>query len=386
MKTKNWKRIPGCYSLALAAVLLVFVVVAALHSPKIIVSSSVNLDGMTEITVREINSVALREYTTNLSKHYSPATLPNADIKRWEAYKFGAFISFNTQQFTGRELCRTADPQIYQPIELDVENWIDAIDLAGMKYAILTTRSTSGFLLWDSPTTYDDVGSSQNKTDVVQAFTDECRKHNITPGLYYGMWGGEWKKHSQAREIILAQLFELATKYGDIEYFFIDMLNWLPDNLPPQEIYDLLKSLQPETIVLMNQHIQDGTRIRHFPTDVLNGEMTLPPISGHERYREVAGKKYYLPFEFEPVSQRAYGKAVGITPFGPGCWFTYGGGRSFPESTPFLAEQLHSWIKDAYSRGASNVLLSLAPDHTGKMRSIDVEQLRRLGILLKEDL
>ena len=92
------------------------------------------------------------------------------------------------------------------------------------------------------------------------------------------MWGGWWNNNPNARAIILAQLYELATNYGKIPYFWIDMMNWAPKDLPTQEVYDLLKSINPETIVIMNQHVQDGTKINYFPTDILNGEKLISSI------------------------------------------------------------------------------------------------------------
>ena len=77
--------------------------------------------------------------------------------------------------------------------------------------------------------------------------------------------------------LFLAQLYELATRYGPIPYFWIDMKNWASANLTTQEIYDALKNINPRAVVLFNQHIQDGRGIKYFPTDVLDGEMHLPP-------------------------------------------------------------------------------------------------------------
>ncbi len=45
---------------------------------------------------------------------------------------------------------------------------------------------------------------------------------------------------------------------------------------------------------------------------------------------------------------------------------------------------LFDWIKQAYDRGASNVLLSTAADHTGSMRAEDVKQLEELGAMLEK--
>lgn len=121
----------------------------------------------------------------------------------------------------------------------------------------------------------------------------------------------------------------------------------------------------------------------YYPTDVLNGEVTLPPAGGHQPFRTVKGKRYYLPFEFELVSQR---RPEGTTtPWGPaGAWFTYGEGKGLAASQPVPARQLFDWVKQAYDRGSAIVLLSLASDHTGSMRPDDVRQLEELGKLLRE--
>jgi hypothetical protein len=162
------------------------------------------------------------------------------------------------------------------------------------------------------------------------------------------------------------------------------MMNWAPPDLSAQEIYDALKSLQPNAVVMFNQHVQDGTEVKYFPTDAVNGELVPPPDTGHDPSRTVDGKTYCLPFEYSLVSQSREG-GIKYDPLGPSCWFTYGQGRDFTPSRPFAVEPLAKQIKLGYDRGASNVLLATAPDHTGRMRPKDREQLRRLGGLLSQE-
>lgn len=334
-------------------------------------------DGLTELRVVADTGQSIVTYQLDLQHHYEPATTDTGIVRRWEGYRFGGFVCYNDNQFTGGEYSKNKDPKVYNPSKLNVAGWAVTMKNAGMKYAVLTTRHTSGFLLWHSATTGFDVGASGNKTDVAGEFVKECRRHGIAPGFYYCLWGGKsWMPHPSARAIILAQLHELASRYGEIPYFWIDMGNWRPSSLSPQEIYDSIKNQQPNAIVILNQHIQDGTAIRYFPTDVLNGEVHLPPAGGNQPFRKVNGKRYYLPFEFEPVSQRI---AKGTTtPWGPvGSWFTY------PSSVPIPAKDLFDWIQQAYARGANNVLLSLAADHTGTMRPDDARQLEALGKMLR---
>jgi hypothetical protein len=65
-------------------------------------------------------------------------------------------------------------------------------------------------------------------------------------------------------------------------------------------------------------------------------------------------------------------------------WESYGRGKDFPASEPLPAKDLFDWIKQGDDRGAANVLLSLAADYTGRMRSEDVRVLEELGRMLRE--
>jgi len=348
-------------------------------------------NGDSELQLLDAQGKILETAVVNLSRHHQPATAADDPlITKWRSWKYGAFLCYNSNQFSGNEHCTIRDAKQYAPTDLNIRQWAQTLKAAGMRYAVLTTSHTSGFLLWDSPTSEFDVANSGNRTDVVKGYVEECRSHDIIPGLYYCMWGGPKspkekrveKRADSPRAVILYQLRELATRYGTIPYFWIDMMNWAPSDLTAQEVYDLLKNINPSCVVILNQHIQDGSVIRYFPTDVLNGEVHLPPAQGHESFRTVDGKRYYLPLEFEPVSQRIPKGTA--TPWGRiGAWFTYGAGKGFPASEPFSVSALSDWIHQARARGAANVLLSCAPDHTGQFRVADARQLAELGRLLE---
>ncbi len=338
--------------------------------------------GTSVIHIHSTNGVE-KVYRIDLSKRHTPALERTSLLQEWESYRFGAFVCFNTNQFSGSEHCETSDPKLYNPPHLDVAGWVAAFKEADMKYAVLTTRHTSGFLLWDSATSDFDVAASGNHTDVCREFVKQCHRQRIVPGFYYCLWGGQWHSQANARAIVLAQLYELATQFGEIPYFWLDMMNWAPPGLSTQEIYDMLKTLQPKAVVEFNQHVQDGRNIRYFPTDVVDGELVPPPATGHNPFRTIGDKTYYLPFDYNLVSQTRPG-GIAYDPLGPSCWFTYGEGKNFAPSHPFSAQKLAKQIRLGWSRGAANVLLATAPDHSGRMRPEDVEQLRRLRTILRE--
>ena len=196
-------------------IILAIVVTNTAFAGEPVITEQTRPDGMTELRVDKSAT-----YRVDLIHHHEPATDASGPIQRWESYRFGGFFCFNDNQFSGGEFSTNKDPGLFNPSKLDVAGWAAAMKNSGMRYAVLTARHTSGFLLWDSETTGFDVAASPCKRDVVGDFVKECRGHGIAPGLYYCLWGGAgWMPHPNARAIILAQLHELATGYGEIPYF-----------------------------------------------------------------------------------------------------------------------------------------------------------------------
>jgi hypothetical protein len=147
-------------------------------------------------------------------------------------------------------------------------------------------------------------------------------------------------------------------------------------SLTTGEIYNFIKSKNPETIVHFNQHVQDGSKINYFPTDILNGEERIPPAGGHNPFREIDDKTYYLPFEYEITSQQCGKRSLGNGLMPGSVWFTY------PDSKFYPIDSLYRYIKQNFERGGSNILLSTAPDKTGSYRKADADSLIKLGNLL----
>lgn len=313
---------------------------------------------------------------------------PSKTVSKWEELRFGAFVHFNDNSSVGTEISRNTDPGVFNPVNLNFDSILSVFSKAGIKYAVLTARHTSGFCLWDSKTTAFDVGNSPFRKDVARMFADACRKYRIEPCFYYCLWGGVWKpwewnntiKNELAgitpKEVIVAQLKELSENYGEIFEFWIDMYVWCDSTLTTKEIYSLLKSKNPNTIVHFNQQVQDGSEILFSPTDVLNGEERLPPVSGHNPQRLIDSIPRYLPFEYEITSQQCSSKSLGHGLMEGSVWFTYPGGKFYP------VDSLFYYIRQSFDRGGSNILLSTAPDSTGTYRQSDRDSIFKLGKLV----
>ena len=159
-----------------AAVLIVLMSGLAIAETGITITETRLENGDSTINIVNDISGVTKNYKINLSKHYEPATERNAAIKKWESYKFGAFFSFNDNQFDGREWSQNKDPKLFNPPSLDVDNWVATFKNAAMKFALLTVKHTSEFLLYDSPTTEHDVANSGYKHDIVKEFVEKWGK------------------------------------------------------------------------------------------------------------------------------------------------------------------------------------------------------------------
>ena len=297
-------------------------------------------------------------------------------LNRWENLGYGMFIHFSMNTYDGDEYSRGDKPAtLYNPDKLDVNQWIGVARDAGMKYAILTTKHVPGFCLWPSRHTNYHVGNSSNHTDVVEAFVKACELKGVLPGFYYCSWDnhhlmgsltpsmtGFTQAYTTAayRDFQWKQLDELASQYGRIAEWWIDIPGVLPRDYR-NELYHFLAEKHPDSLVVMNHGIGDGSIYNvayAWPSDVVNIERYLPnSATKHVKWREIEGKRYYLPGEVcDPIGKE---------------WFFK------EEDRPRSDEELLGMYLIARSRG-TNLLLDVPPDKSGVIPEISIRSLRQL--------
>lgn len=312
----------------------------------------------------------------------SPALGADTALESWRTLKYGMFIHFGMSTFTGREIDPGDQPSTtYRPTHLDVDQWIRVARDAGMKYAVLTSKHVAGHCLWDSKVQFRgkefdyDVATSGNQTDVVAEFVKACKKYGLTPGLYWCLLdsrnnapvdGPQWNAGNLPEDFIhLAhgQLTELIQNYPDISYYWLDIPRAASAE-QRQALYDLIKRLRPDTVVLFNHGLErpkGPLTIAGFqaawPTDVLNTERYPVRPGEFSQTQTWQDKQYELGYEHCDC----LGKE----------WFWVEGDQ--PRPTRVL-EQLY---RDTVAAGG-NLLLDVAPDRTGRIPEPSVKALMEL--------
>lgn len=149
-------------------------------------------------------------------------------LERLRETPFYAFVHFSPNTYTNLEWGDgTEDPKIFNPTELDCEQWVKAIKSAGMKGLILTAKHHDGFCLWQTKYTEHSMKNSpykNGKGDIVKECADACKKHGIKFGFYLSPWDRNSKYYGtdEYNDYYVNQLTELLTNYGEIFHVWFD--------------------------------------------------------------------------------------------------------------------------------------------------------------------
>jgi len=255
-----------------------------------------------------------------------PGPTPNAGQLSQIERRYGMFMHFGINTFNNKEWSDgTLDPMTYNPPEVDADQWVLAAKNAGMKYVIMISKHHDGFCLWDSKYTSYDVGSSRNKTNVVEAVAKACKKYDIALGIYYSIWDRHQNPKTNDPSLDSAynvyainqvkEVIGIAQQYTPVVEFWFDGLWAKPANRwPLQQIYDAIKQAAPHCQVGFNNNIgwpdnrhhpteyvkvfdqKQGYPIRYFPTDFRLCDPWVPAPNDPKIF-SYEGKSYYLPFE-----------------------------------------------------------------------------------------
>ena len=192
---------------------------------------------------------------------------PNKIQQQWADAEIGVLIHFDMQVFVPdykwRKYGSHPDPDLFNPVDLDTDQWLEAASRLGAKYAVLVAKHGSGFSLWPTDAHDYSVKNSSwrdGKGDIVADFVASCKKYGIKPGIYANtnangylhtdrgiVAEGGPVSQVEYNAVVARQLTELWSNYGDLFEIWFD-----GGVLTPKEggadVLPLVKKLQPDAI------------------------------------------------------------------------------------------------------------------------------------------
>jgi alpha-L-fucosidase len=335
---------------------------------------------------------------------------PSAARKAWMDLGFGMFIHFGINTYYDTEWSDgTLDPEKFNPVSLDTDQWCRTAVNAGMKYIVVITKHHDGFCMW--PTRYTEYSTSASpfKQDYLAMLVESADKYGLKTGLYYSLWDRHEKSHDIDEyayvEFMKAQLNELLTGYGNIVELWFDgfwkkqqngwekelkdasgaiirgsaeasarderfinswrnegAYRWQMDHL-----YQYIKSIQPDCLV-MNNSTTSYPGVPLHPVDIRSGEKYTSPDPDDRKVWKWLGKDIYLPMQIETTMS-----VKGDTTFPSGNWFWHEWDHSVVSP-----QQIRTYLATASAMNA-NLLLNCGPMADGCLRPEDIRVLESLN-------
>lgn len=187
--------------------------------------------------------------------------VPSEQQLRWQQLELTAFLHFGINTFTNKEWGDGKDDiSLFDPKELDADQWVSILKNAGFKQVIITAKHHDGFCLWPSKYTEHSIRNTPYKNgegDIVKAVAEACKKYSIGFGIYLSPWDRNSSFYGDSlkyNDYFVHQLTELLTQYGKVDEVWLDGANGEGPNGKKQwydfnRWYTLIRKLQPQCVI-----------------------------------------------------------------------------------------------------------------------------------------
>ena len=336
----------------------------------------------------------------------------NAALQWFADANYGLFLHYGVYSLLGRgewvmyheqipvaEYAKLKDQ--FTAENFDADFITDLALEAGMKYITITSRHHDSFCLFRTDQTDFNSVDGPCGRDLMGELAEACEKKSLGLFFYYS-YGVDWrhpyffsreasgeasfarpayetpdpsyKYQSEADfqhylDFVHAQIRELLTQYGPIAGMWFDPI--MPyyhrhDLFPIEETYALVRSLQPQTLIVFKQG-----------------------ANGDEDFASPERQSRSLAYRFEDEEKRAYVDQVWeknkdkhnevCATMQPRQW----GYRAGDDGNHAMVEDVLAMLADARARN-SNLLLNTGPLPDGSIDAIDDATLRQVGAKIRE--
>ncbi|MEW9518175.1 alpha-L-fucosidase [Streptomyces tubercidicus] len=279
---------------------------------------------------------------------------PSVAAQKWvKENPFGMFLHYNMSTYQNKQWADPmGNPAAFNPTSADPKQWAQSMKDAGMTFGVLTTKHHDGFALWDSAYSDYDIAKSPykgGKGDLVREYVDAMRAKGLKVGLYFSIWDTH---NHESTALVQNQLRELLTKYGQIDYLWLDMwgTNRVPySKIPYQPVRDLIRKVSPNTLVANNDQAHTLQTSDVVVYEVPHPDGGMPPAT-NIRPADASDTMDTNKTWFRTASTGA------------------------PRSASDIVNNLHK-----ANAAHSLYLLNVGPDRTGRLPQNYVDRLKEIG-------
>lgn len=354
--------------------------------------SALALSAAPVISSAQIQFSLQSQTLTNSDNEPGPVfPLPTERQLKWNETEFYAFFHYGMNTYTNLEWGNGDEAEsIFAPTAApNPEQWLKAVQAAGMKGGIAVVKHHDGFCLWPTSSTTHSVVKAGNafgrETNIPRDFAAAAQKL----GLKYGFYVSPWDRNSAlygtdkyVKDVFLRQCAELAT-YGTDQFEM-----WFDGANGGDGYYGGRKT----TISVDRETYYDIPNLRDSIHKVCPN-IILWGVGGEARWigNEAgwAGETNWATenLGYAPERNGMYGTEDGWIWF-PGesdAKMTDQGWFWHSNESPLSAERLFQMYLETVGRNAT-LILNCPPNKAGVLPEADVRVLKQLGTMLKNRL
>lgn len=335
-------------------------------------------------------------------KKIEKEVLPTKAQLEWADAEIGILIHFDMPVFKPeynwrRDMGNHPDASVFNPTQLNTDQWIQSAVAAGAKYAVLVAKHCSGFSLWPTKAHEYNISNSPYKNgegDIVKEFIESCKKYGVKPGIYASttangylqvdnpgrVLSGDPEEQKRYNEIVQQQLAELWTNYGPLFEIWFDG-GVLPPEMGGFDILSMVRKYQPNTIAFQGpfgyenniRWVGNEEGIAPYPcwaradsTTSSSGVIQIKGLHGNPE------GQFWCPGEADFPLRRNNTFQGG--------WFWHEG----EDDKLFSLDELMDKYCKSVGRN-TNMLLGIVIDDRGLVPEVDVKRLREFGAEIEAD-
>lgn len=331
---------------------------------------------------------------------------PTPAQQAWQEAGLGVIFHYDLHVFDGKKydqrsnrISPVADYNIFNPSQLDTDQWILSAKAAGATFAILTVTHETGFALYQSDVTPYSLKALRwrdGKGDILADFVASCQKYGIKPAIYIGIrWNAFMGVHdfkvegdtefSRNRQQYYNRYCERMTteqlsRYGKFFFIWFDGGAHGPEQGGP-DILPIAEKYQPDAIFYHNLQRAD---VRWCGSE--SGTVPYPCWSGFDHpswFQHRDDKNDFRSLKHGSENGAYYMPAMADAPLrgykGRHEWFWEPGDEAHIYPVGRLV--------DMYERSVGHnatLILGLTPDPDGRIPVADADTLKAFGEAIRK--